>query len=37
MIDFNAGESYFTAETPSSPRKGLGLVEYGGQSFFTDY
>src|SRR5258707_10653630 len=30
MIDFNAGESHFTAESPRSPRKAFGLVEYGG-------
>src|ERR1700674_2643619 len=29
MIDFNAGESDFTAETPRSPRSAPGLVEYG--------
>ena len=32
MIDFNAVEGYFTAETPRSPRKALGLIEYGGRT-----
>src|SRR5258708_23237269 len=35
MIDFNAGESHFTAESPRSPRKAFGLVEYGGRPFFS--
>jgi len=34
MIDFSAGASYFTAKTLSSPRKALGLVEYGRRRFF---
>ena len=29
MFDFSAQERGFTAETPGTPRKALGLVEYG--------
>jgi len=33
-MDFNLTECYFTAETPRSPRKAFGLVEYGGRGCF---